>query len=114
MIGLKFYTTQLNIKTPFPGTQFWKDVEHLLIDNFRYKDCDGHHQVFNHPTISKEKMEAIQLDAQKRDYFELGPSLVRAPEIIFRGYNTFKSSKVPRIQKRVETSRKDQCHRTVS
>ncbi len=99
MIELEFYTMQMNIKTPFPGTPFHKEVQ---ITDRRYKNYEGHHLVFKHPTISKEQMEALQLQAQKKDYFELGPSIIRALAIYFRGYKTFKHSRVPRIRQRVE------------
>ncbi|MCX6708852.1 MAG: hypothetical protein NTW67_04380 [Candidatus Woesearchaeota archaeon] len=99
MIELAPYTMQMNIKTPFPGTPFHEKVH---ITDKRYKNYEGNHLVFEHPTITKEQMEALQLQAQKRDYFELGPSIIRALAISFKGYKTFKNSGVPRIRQRVE------------
>jgi len=81
VIALEPYTIQMNIKTPFEGTKFRDEVE--MIDGFRNKEFDGHHFVHKHPEISKLEMEAMQHTAQKRDDFELGPSVIRAMAILY-------------------------------
>ncbi len=99
VIKIGAYANQINIITPFKNTGFYDTVE---ITDHRHKNYDGKHLVHKHPTISKEVIEALRDKAQEREYFELGPSLIRALGISFQGYNTFKPSRVPRIQRRVK------------
>ena len=98
VIKLGAYANQFNIETPFQNTKFYNSVE---ITDHRHKNYDGKHLVHKHPTISKEEMEKLQREGQEREYFELGPSLIRALAISFQGH-TFKPSRVSRIQRRVE------------
>jgi hypothetical protein len=101
VMGLGAYANQINILTPFKGAPLYETVK---ITNHRYKYYDGHHLVNEHPTMSAAQVEKLQLDAQKRDYYELGPSLVRAVDILFNGYRHFKGTQAPRMKKRVESS----------
>lgn len=98
IIGFRAYTNQFGIKTPFIGTPFHQQVQ---IADERHKNYDGRHLVHYHPSISKKEMEELQIHAQKRDYYELGPSIIRALGIMFQGYKTFKSTDSPRIKRRV-------------
>ena len=99
LINLGAYANQVTIKVPFAHTPFSKQIQ---ITDPRLKNFDAHHLVFNHPTASKQEIEGLQIEAQKRDYYELGPSFVRAAEIMFKGYKTFKNSNSPRIKRRAQ------------
>lgn len=102
-LALKAYTYQWNILTPFEGTKLNKKVE---IADRRHKNRDGHHLIHKHPTATKAEIESLQRQAAQREYFELGPSVIRALEITWNGRNTFKKSKVKRIQQRIENIEK--------
>tara|TARA_Y100000034_G_C6864909_1_gene394088 strand:+ start:54 stop:1598 length:1545 start_codon:yes stop_codon:yes gene_type:complete len=99
VINLNPYANQINIVVPFMDTPFSKIVK---INEPNYRFFDTHHLVFEHPTIYKSDLEKLQIKAQKRDYYELGPSVLRAVETLFEGYKTFRSSKVNRIKNRVK------------
>lgn len=102
VIKLGAYGNQYTILTPFPHTRISNTLE---ITENRYKYFDGLHLVFRHPHLSKDELEEILVDAQKRDYFELGSSIMRAIDVKLRAYHNFKTSNVPIIKERMRETK---------
>jgi anti-anti-sigma regulatory factor len=104
LVSLKPSLSQILILTPGCGTplfdRFTQDKR--LLDTAPHKHWDGFHLVFDHPHISKEKMEQLILDVYDEEYRRLGPSAIRFMEKKLNGYLKFKNAKDPLLRKRAE------------
>lgn len=86
--------TQILIYGPTPGTPFYDRIqkEGRLVDRLRqnreeyYKKCTGFYGMIKHSTLSSEQWEEIQEKCYRKDFEELGPSLIRSVESWFLGY----------------------------
>jgi len=70
-----------------------------------YRHYDGFHLLFQHPNISKEKMEELILAVYQEEFKRLGPSAVRFVERQLQGYVRFKDSPDTLLRKRAEQFR---------
>ncbi len=57
---LRLDTTQINILTPLPATDSWRDLQARFgIHETDWHKWDNHHLVWNHPRVSKAEMEGL-------------------------------------------------------
>mgnify|MGYP001814094235 FL=1 len=61
--------------------------------------------MFDHPHISKPKMEELVLTFYDEEYKRLGPSVIRFIEKQFKGYLRFKNASDPLLRKRAEQNK---------
>jgi haloalkane dehalogenase len=67
-----------------------------------YRHYDGFHLMFQHPHITKEKMEELIQAVYTEEFKRLGPSAVRFVERQLQGYLRFRDSSDPLLRKRAE------------
>jgi len=99
--------SQLMIYSPCPKTPLYRRLEaegRLL--GAPYKDVDGFHALFSHPRFTKERLEALVEELFRREYEELGPSVLRVLDIQLAGYRTLKGDARPHIAARVREYRR--------
>lgn len=58
---------QFSILTPYPGTQLYQEVKHLIFKH-RWKFYDGLHLVFRHPKINRHLLQILLVSAFMRFY----------------------------------------------
>ncbi|MCP4751554.1 MAG: radical SAM protein, partial [Proteobacteria bacterium] len=56
--SLKIFSAQFTINTPLPGTSFYEDIGHLLIDQ-NLENYDNNTLVFQHPNLTKKDYSVI-------------------------------------------------------
>ncbi len=100
--------TQVLIYFAFPGTPFHKQVlaEGRYLpeyqDNPDLRRWDGFTMHFKHPNFEAHELEALQKELYRRDFLQLGPSLVRMMGIWLEGYKNLRSSPSPLLRARAE------------
>ena len=113
LVSLKPSLTQFLILTPACSTPLFERLmkEGRLLD-IPHKHWDGFHLAFDHPHISKEKMEQLILEFYDEEYNRLGPSVVRYVEKALQGYLRFKNTTDPLLKVRAEQYR-EECLRAL-
>lgn len=107
--------TQILIYGPTPGTPFYERVqkenrfvpEYVADRDHYYHRCTGYYGVVKHPVLSSEELETLQEECYQTDFKVLGPSIVRAVENWFLGYQRLIQEKSELLRKRAETYKKD-------
>lgn len=107
--------TQILIYGPTPGTPFYDRIqkEGRLVDRLQqnreeyYKKCTGFYGMIKHPTLSSEQWEEIQEKCYRKDFEELGPSLIRSVESWFLGYKRLVHDQNEILRKRAEIYKVD-------
>lgn len=115
LLSLNPTFTQILIYGPTPGTPFYERIqkENRLVEELQqdrdlyYKRCTGFYGMVKHPALSSQDLERIQEECFDRDFKVLGPSIVRAVENWFLGYQKLVSEKSELLKKRAETYRED-------
>ncbi len=101
LVSLKPSLSQILILTPACSTPLYerlKEAGRLLTMPTRH--WDGFHLAFDHPHVSKERMEELILELYAEEYRRLGPSAVRFIEKQMDGYLRFKDSPDPQLSRR--------------
>jgi haloalkane dehalogenase len=103
LISLNPSLSQFLILTPACSTPLFDRLgrEGRLLD-MPYKHWDGFHLVFDHPHISKQRMEDLILEVYDEEYRRLGPSAIRYLEKQMRGYLRFRNATDPLLRRRAE------------
>lgn len=94
---------------PSPGTPLWERLkkEGRLVLEIPPVDCHGYKQPWIlHPEFSPKQAELAQEDAYRRDFLELGPSIMRYVEVEYEGWKNLQDSEKPHLRKRAETMAK--------
>ncbi len=107
--------TQVLIYGPTPGTPFYDRIrderrfvpEYAADRDHFYRRCTGYYGVVQHPVLSSEELEALQEECYRTDFKVLGPSVIRAVENWFLGYQRLIREKSELLRKRAESYRKD-------
>jgi len=87
------------------GTVLWKKMvkENRILHSIPLEDRHGFKQIwFKHPHFTPYESEILQREAYLKDYYELGPTLVRAIEVEYRAYSNLSSSKSQILKRRAE------------
>lgn len=114
---LKLYPTfaQILIYGPTPGTPFYerimkeKRLSHEFVEDraLYYKRSTGFYGMIRHPRLSSSDMERIQEKCFLRDFQTLGPSVLRAVENWFLGYQKLYREKSEALRRRAERYKRD-------
>ncbi|OGX05379.1 MAG: hypothetical protein A3G87_02670 [Omnitrophica bacterium RIFCSPLOWO2_12_FULL_50_11] len=107
--------TQFLIYGPTPGTPFYTRIqqEGKMLPQYRddrdhyYRRCTGFYGVVKHPSLSSRELESLQEECFQTDFKVLGPSIVRAVENWFLGYQKLIHDKSAILKKRAETYKQD-------
>lgn len=110
LMELRPTLTQFLIYGPTPGTPFYDNVmkENRLRDDLAaepeayYRVCDGFTAMVKHPKLSAAHIENMQRACFKQDFERLGPSIYRALETWFLGYQTHRGSPNAFLRKKAE------------
>jgi hypothetical protein len=110
LMKLKPALGQYLIYGPPPGTPFYERVmrENLMHEKYvqdptlMYRRADGFTTMIKHPTLSPEEIEGLQQWCFDQDFQRLGPSIFRALESRFLGYQKLKDSPNPRLRAKAE------------
>src|SRR5208283_962965 len=94
LFALKPALAQFLIYGPTPGTPFYERImkEGLLHKDLSderehyYHECTGFKAMVQHPTMTREAIEAAQQDCFEQDFRRLGPSIYRAVETWLLGH----------------------------
>jgi haloalkane dehalogenase len=115
LLGLHPTFTQILIYGPTPGTPFYRRVmeEGKLVPELQndrhsyYKKCTGFYGMVRHPKLSGSDLEALQEECFRTDFKKLGPSVVRAVENWFLGYQRLVRDQSELLRKRAEMYKQD-------
>ncbi|MBI4357936.1 MAG: cobalamin B12-binding domain-containing protein [Candidatus Omnitrophica bacterium] len=115
LIRLRPTFIQTLIYGPMLGTPFYERMkaEDRLLPEYRddrehfYRRCTGFYGVAKHPTLSSSDLESLQEECFKTDFKALGPSIVRAVESWFLGYQKLVHDKSGLLRKRAEIYKQD-------
>ena len=115
LMALEPTFSQFLIYGPLPGTPFYERItgEGRLRRKFMenrdafYRRCTGFYNVVKHPTMTVPQVQAIQRDCFRQDFDRLGPSIIRAIESWWLGYQRLKDSANPRLRMCAQRYRKD-------
>jgi len=91
------------------GTLLWRKMlkENRILHSIPLEDRHGFKQIwFKHPHFTPYESEILQREAYLKDYYELGPTLVRAIEVEYRAYPNLFSSKSQILKRRAEKIKK--------
>jgi hypothetical protein len=110
LFALKPSLAQFLIYGPTPGTPFYERImkegllhKDLADDRERYyHECTGFKAMVQHPTMTREAIEAAQQDCFEQDFRRLGPSMYRAIETWLLGYLKLKNSPNAFLRKKAE------------
>jgi haloalkane dehalogenase len=110
LMKLRPALSQFLIYGPPPGTPFYDRTirENRLREVFTddpelfYRRADGFTTMIKHPTLSPEKIEAIQRWCFRQDFERLGPSIYRIQETHLLGYQKLKTSSNPLLRAKAE------------
>ena len=97
LLALKPTLGQFLIYGPTPGTPFFERVmkegrlqPELAADPERYyRVCDGFTAMVRHPSLTSGEIEKLQRECFDTDYRVLGPSVVRAVEVMLQGWKRY-------------------------
>jgi len=108
LLALEPDLCQFLIYGPTPGTPFYEKTvrEGLLRQEFAhdpqryYKACDGFTSMTVHPTLSGERIEALQRHCFEQDFERLGPTIHRSVATWLEGYRRLRGSANPALQRK--------------
>jgi hypothetical protein len=111
LISLRPTLSQLMIYSPCPQTPLYEQLlESNRLLTIPYKYHDGFHVLFKHPHFSAERLEHLLINLFEREYEELGPCIFRVLEVQLNGYEAYKESPHPLMQRRA-LEHKRMCQR---
>jgi radical SAM superfamily enzyme YgiQ (UPF0313 family) len=87
------------------GTILWRKMlkENRILHAIPLEDRHGFKQIwFKHPHFTPYESEVLQKEAYLKDYYQLGPTLVRAIEVEYRAYPNLLNSKSQILKRRAE------------
>lgn len=98
LLALEPTFAQFLIYGPVPGTPFYERImsEGRLRRKFLehreafYRRCTGFYNVVQHPTMTAPQIQRLQRRCFRQDFERLGPSIVRAMEAWWLGYQRLK------------------------
>jgi len=97
--------SQFSLCSPVPGTPLWDRLkeENRILESIPFEDCHAFKQPwFIHPQFSLLEAQAAQEEAYRRDFYELGPSVMRFMAADFEGWQNLRDSAKPHLRARAE------------
>lgn len=92
--------------SPAPGTPLYDRLmeEGRLLTNIPYEECHGFRQPWIiHPEFTLREGEKLQQEAFRRDFLELGPSIMRHIEAEYEGWQNLKDHPKSHLRARAES-----------
>jgi hypothetical protein len=87
LVSLRPCFSQFMIYSPCPQTPLYTRMQReRRLAPVPYQYRDGFHALFDHPHFSAARLEALVLEFFRREYEELGPSVLRVAEVQLEGY----------------------------
>ncbi len=106
LMSLRPTMCQFLIYGPTYGTQLYQRVKgEGRLNDEAYKNRklhDGFSLVFNHPTIGRAEMEALQKELFREEFRRLGPAVYRVVEDWLVGHENLRDNTTPRIRAKAE------------
>ncbi len=108
LVSLRPQFSQFMLYSPCPQTPLYAQLrdEGKLLD-VPWRLHDGFHALFRHPALSTQRLERLVLEFFRREYEELGPSLLRLIEVRLEGYLTLRYRVQPHLQARAREYRRE-------
>jgi radical SAM superfamily enzyme YgiQ (UPF0313 family) len=91
--------------SPLPGTPLWDRLreENRIFHDIPLAEWHAFKQPwFHHPEFTLREAQQIQQEAYRRDFHELGPSLLRYIAVEYEGWENLKSSAQPHLRARAD------------
>lgn len=104
-LSLKPVFSQFAHLAVVPNTPLWRRMsrEGRILHSIPLEDRHAFKQIwFKHPHFTPYESEILQRQAYMKDYYELGPTLVRSIEVEYRAYPTLKNSKSAILRRKAE------------
>lgn len=104
-LSMKPVLSQFAHLSPAQGTKLWRRMigEDRILHSIAVEDRHAFKQIwFKHPHFTPYESEQIQKEAYFRDYYDLGPSVVRWIENNYRAYPNLVNSGRPMLEKRAD------------
>jgi len=109
LISLRPQFSQFMLYAPCPQTPRYLELSREgRIRTVPYQQHDGRHALVTHPSLSAERLEALVGEYSRREYEELGPSVLRVLEVRLEGYLMLRYRVQPHLQARAREYR-SQC-----
>ena len=106
LLSLRPCFSQFMIYSPCPQTPLYTRMQRerrLLPVPLKYHD--GFHALIIHPNFSSVRLEALVQELFRREYEELGPSVLRVAEVQLEGYRTLSGRTEPHLVARAREYR---------
>jgi haloalkane dehalogenase len=98
LLSLRPCFSQFMIYSPCPQTPLYARLEReRRLTQIPYIYHDGFHALFTHPKLSAERLERLVLDCFRREYEELGPSVLRVAEVQLEGWLALRDRTEPHL-----------------
>jgi haloalkane dehalogenase len=108
LIALRPQFSQFTLYSPCPQTPRYAELAREgRLRVVPYGLHDGFHALVTHPTLSTERLEGLVPELFRREYEELGPSLLRVTEVRLEGYMMLRYRVQPHLQARAREYRND-------
>ena len=109
LISLRPQFSEFMLYSPCPETPRYAELgREGRLKAVPYRLRDGFHALVTHPTLSAQRLEALVSEYFRREYEELGPSLLRVLEVRLEGYLMLRYRVQPHLQARAREYR-SQC-----
>jgi hypothetical protein len=108
LLSLRPQFSRFVIYSPCPRTPLWAELERQgRLRPVPYRLHDGAHALVAHPTLSAERLEHLVEEYARREYEELGPSVLRVMEVRLEGYLMLRYRVQPHLQARARAYRSE-------
>ena len=109
LISLRPQFSEFMLYCPCPQTPRYAELKREgRLKAVPYRMHDGSHVLVTHPILSAERLEALVPEYYRREYEELGPSVLRVLEVRLEGYLMLRYRVQPHLQARAREYR-SQC-----
>ncbi len=106
LLSLRPCFSQFMIYSPCPQTPLYARMQReQRLAPVPYQYHDGFHALFTHPHLSAARLEALVQAFFRREYEELGPSVLRVAEVQLEGYHALAGRTEPHLVARAREYR---------
>jgi radical SAM superfamily enzyme YgiQ (UPF0313 family) len=106
LLSLKPCFSQFMIYSPCPQTPLYARLEReRRLAAVPYLHHDGFHALFTHPRFTARRLEALVPELFRREYEELGPSVLRVAEVQLEGWLALRERLEPHLVARAREYR---------
>jgi hypothetical protein len=107
LLSLRPCFSQFMIYSPCPQTPLYARLEReRRLTPVPYVHHDGFHALFTHPRFSAQRLETLVQELFRREYEELGPSVLRVAEVQLEGWLALRDRAEPHVVARAREYRR--------